>query len=139
MLQRALLIAAVGLCSVFLLSGCGNLPGADQAQAAVCQALEPMGTAIGELSNIESDASGADVKALVARLDEPIQTVRQRSDRLNIEALDELYASYDSLKAGVDALADDATLETVAAEIQTTTANLQSALDRLDDALNCSR
>lgn len=139
MSRHTTMMVVVGFCMTFLLSGCGNLPGTGQAQAAVCQALEPIRTAIGELSTIEPTATSADVNALVARLEEPIQSVRQRSERLNITALDELYASYDSLKARVDELADDATLDNAAAEIQAITANVQSALDQVDRALNCSR
>lgn len=69
MLQRVVLPALVGICAACFLSGCGNLPGTGQAQAAVCQALEPISTA-------EIQATTTQVQSALGQIDRGLNCSR---------------------------------------------------------------
>ena len=85
------------------------------------------------------DASAADVKAFVVRLDEPVQAVRNAAERLNRQELNDLFADYDDLVATVNNLFDGATLDQAAGEVQTAVAKVQETLDSARSTLDCGQ
>ncbi len=143
MLGRMSTILIATFAVALLLVGCENLPGAgvvqDAAQAAVCESLDSLGSAVGEVSDMSMDASAADVKAFVVRLDEPVQAVRNAAERLNRQELNDLFAAYDDLVATVNNLSDGATLDQAAGEVQTAVAKVQETLDSARSTLDCGQ
>lgn len=143
MSKRSITVLFAILTLGLLLTGCSSLPipGAarDAAQDAVCQALDPLETVAGQLGEISADASVADVKALISKLDGPVQALWGAAGTLNITALDELFVSYDKLIGLVNELPEDATLDQAAAEVQAAVTEVQSALEMAGSALNCGQ
>jgi hypothetical protein len=141
MLHRRTILFLLILLPVVLLAGCENLPGQgvvqDVAQAAVCESLDALGTAVAEVGEITAEANAADVKTLVGKLDGPVQAVRSAAERVDNAELNALFSSYDNLSARVAELPDDAAMDQAATEVESAVTDLQAALDSASASLGC--
>jgi len=140
-LHRRTILFLLILLPVVLLAGCENLPGQgvvqDVAQAAVCESLDALGTAVAEVGEITAEANAADVKTLVGKLDGPVQAVRSAAERVDNAELNALFSSYDNLSARVAELPDDAAMDQAATEVESAVTDLQAALDSASASLGC--
>lgn len=122
-----------------LLAGCRvELPSVDDAQQAICTPLQELTVQVGELANLEVDATTSDLKELKAQLDKSVESVRTFNERLNLQPVNDLLDAYANATAEIDTLPDNEPLaEDVIERIRTGVASVQSALDQAASALNC--
>jgi outer membrane lipopolysaccharide assembly protein LptE/RlpB len=131
LLLLLLLIAGLAACEL-------SLPSTTGAQQALCQALGDLRTALAGLSDIDTETTIGELRALLDRLDGAVQLVRTANQALRQAGIDELLAAYDDLVVTIRELPDQAAVGEARVQIQNAVAEVQAAFDRVRSDLNCA-
>lgn len=126
---------------ILALAGCEiNAPSVDDAQQAVCDPLQGLTTAVGDLANIDVDATTSDVKELKAKVDAPLQTLSKLNDVLRAQVITDLLAKYDEMTSSIDELPDGQPLGAdIRQQVQDGVASVQDALGQAASTLDCTK
>jgi TolA-binding protein len=128
LLLLLLLIAGLAACEL-------SLPSTTGAQQALCQALGDLRTALAGLSDIDTETTIGELRALLDRLDGAVQLVRTANQALRQAGM---LAAYDELVTTIRELPDQAAVGEARVQIQNAVAEVQAAFDRVRSDLNCA-
>jgi hypothetical protein len=131
------LVMAGAAAAMLLLAACDDEPTQEEAEEQFCDDVGALGAALGELRDVDNETSVEDFEAARESVRNAYDNVITSAQQLREVRLDDLQEANDNLRAAIDDIDDDASLDEALSSIDEEVEEVTLQLSQVLNDVNC--